>query len=91
MMIEDFKKDINSALKEIQEKTGKKVEVLKEKHKILYRITGKQNQSDKELNKTKQDLKMEIKTGEGTEQKNPGSNNGTTNNKEIINGRQPWR
>ena len=43
MMLEDFKKDINSALKEIQEKTGKNVEVLKEKHKIPYRITGKQN------------------------------------------------
>ena len=30
MMIEDFKKDINNFLKEIQENTGKKVESLKE-------------------------------------------------------------
>jgi hypothetical protein len=31
MLIEDFKKDINSSLKEIQENTGKQVEALKEK------------------------------------------------------------
>ena len=30
-MIEDFKKDINNSLKEIQENTGKQVEALKEK------------------------------------------------------------
>jgi hypothetical protein len=30
MMIEDFKKDINNSLKEIQENTGKQVKVLKE-------------------------------------------------------------
>ena len=30
MMIEDFKKDINNSLKEIQENTGKQVEALKE-------------------------------------------------------------
>jgi hypothetical protein len=30
MMIEDIKKDINNSLKEIQENTGKQVEVLKE-------------------------------------------------------------
>jgi hypothetical protein len=29
-MIEDFKKDINNSLKEIQENTGKQVEALKE-------------------------------------------------------------
>jgi hypothetical protein len=29
-MIEDFKKDINNSLKEIQENTGKHVEALKE-------------------------------------------------------------
>jgi hypothetical protein len=33
MMIEDFKKDINNSLKEIQENTGKQLEVLKRKHK----------------------------------------------------------
>ena len=31
MMIEDFKKDINNSLKEIQENTGKQLEALKEK------------------------------------------------------------
>jgi hypothetical protein len=30
MMIEDFKKDINNSLKEIQENTGKQLETLKE-------------------------------------------------------------
>jgi hypothetical protein len=30
MMIEDFKKDINNSLKEIQENTGKQVEAFKE-------------------------------------------------------------
>jgi hypothetical protein len=30
MMIEDFKKDINNSLKEIQENTGKHIEALKE-------------------------------------------------------------
>ena len=39
MMIENFKKDINNALKEIQEKTGKAVEALKnETHKSLNKI-----------------------------------------------------
>jgi hypothetical protein len=32
MMIEDFKKDINNSLKEIQENTGKQGEALKRKH-----------------------------------------------------------
>ena len=32
MLIEDFKKDINSSLKEIQENTGKQVEALNEEH-----------------------------------------------------------
>jgi hypothetical protein len=31
MLVEDFKKDINSSLKEIQENTAKLVEALKEK------------------------------------------------------------
>jgi vacuolar-type H+-ATPase subunit E/Vma4 len=30
MMIEDFKKDVNNSLKEIQENTGKQIETLKE-------------------------------------------------------------
>ena len=55
MMIEDFKKDINNSLKEIQENTGKQVEALKE----IQENTTKQV---KELNKIVQDLKMEIET-----------------------------
>ena len=34
MMIEDFKKDVNNSLKEIQEYTGKHLKPLKRKHKI---------------------------------------------------------
>jgi hypothetical protein len=34
MLINDFKKDINNSLKEIQENIGKQVEALKWKHKI---------------------------------------------------------
>jgi hypothetical protein len=33
MMVEDIKKDFNNLLKEIQEKTAKELQVLKEKHK----------------------------------------------------------
>jgi hypothetical protein len=33
MMIEDFKKDINNSLKEIQENKGKSLKPLKRKHK----------------------------------------------------------
>ena len=33
MMIEDFMKDVNTSLKEIQENTGKQVEALKKEHK----------------------------------------------------------
>ena len=36
MMIEDFKKDINNSLKEIQENTGKQVEALKEETQNLF-------------------------------------------------------
>ena len=55
MLIEDFKKGINSSLKEIQENTAKEVEVLKE----LQENTNKQVM---ELNKTIQDLKREVET-----------------------------
>jgi len=34
MVLEDFKKDINNTLKEIQDNTGKQVEALKEETKI---------------------------------------------------------
>jgi hypothetical protein len=33
MLVEDFKKNINNSLKEIEENTAKQVEVLKRKHK----------------------------------------------------------
>jgi hypothetical protein len=33
LRIEDFKKDINKSLKELQKNTGKQVEVFKRKHK----------------------------------------------------------
>ena len=33
MMVEDIKKDFNNSFKEIEEKTAKEVQVLKEKHK----------------------------------------------------------
>jgi hypothetical protein len=45
MIIEDVKKDINSAIKEIQENTGKQVEALKEEtHKFLKEIEEQQQQ-----------------------------------------------
>jgi hypothetical protein len=61
MMIEDFKKDINNSLKEIQENTGKQLEVLKEEtQKSLKESQENATKQVKELNKTIQDLKMEI-------------------------------
>jgi hypothetical protein len=72
-MIEDFKKDINKSLKEIQENTGKQVEALKEEtQKSLKELQGKHNQ-----------------TGKGNEQNHPRSNNGNRNNKEITRGDNP--
>jgi CHAD domain-containing protein len=51
-MMEDVKKDINNSLKEIQENTGKQVEVLKEETekflKELQENTGKQVEAFKE-------------------------------------------
>jgi uncharacterized protein YukE len=63
IIMEDYKKDINNSLKELQEKTGKQVESLKEdtqkSFKELQENTSKQV---KEFNKTIQDLKMEVET-----------------------------
>ena len=60
MMIEEFKQDINSSLKEIQESTSKQVEALKEEtQKSLKELQGNTTKQVKELNKTTQDLKME--------------------------------
>ena len=59
MMIEDFKKDINNSLKEIQENTGKQVEVLQEEtQKSLKELQKNPTiKQVKELNKTFPDLK----------------------------------
>jgi chromosome segregation ATPase len=63
MLIEDFKKYINNSLKEIQENTGKQVEVLKEEtQKSLKELKENTTKQVKELNKTIQDLKMKMET-----------------------------
>ena len=63
MVIEDFKKDINNSLKEIQENTGKQLEALKEEtQKSLKELQENTIKQVKEMNKTIQDLKMEIET-----------------------------
>jgi hypothetical protein len=72
-MIEDFKKDINNSLKEIQVNTGKQLEALKEKTHTH----------------TQNPLKKHNQTGERTEQNHPGSNNRNRNNKEITMGDNP--
>jgi chromosome segregation ATPase len=60
-MIEEFKKDINNSLKEIQETTGKQIEDLKEEaQKSLKELQENTTKQVKELSKTIQDLKMEI-------------------------------
>jgi chromosome segregation ATPase len=63
LMREDYKKDINSSLKEIRENTGKQVEALKEEtQKSLKELQENTTKQVKELNNTIQDLKMEIET-----------------------------
>lgn len=50
MMIEDFRKDINNSLQEIQENTSKKIEAFKEEtHESLNEI--QENKSKQELKK----------------------------------------
>jgi hypothetical protein len=62
-MIEDYKKDINNSLKEIQENTGERVEALKEvTQKSLKEFQKNTTKQVKELIKTNQDLKVEIET-----------------------------
>ena len=62
-MIKDFKKDINNSLKEMQKNTSNQVEVLKaETHKSLKEIQEYAIKQVKELNKTVQDLKMEVES-----------------------------
>jgi hypothetical protein len=43
MMIEDFKKDINNSLKEIQENTGKQVEAFKEETQKSLKVLQEPN------------------------------------------------
>ena len=60
MLVEDFKKDINNSLKEIQENTAKQVEALKEEaQKSLKELQKNTTKHMMELNKTIQDLKVE--------------------------------
>jgi hypothetical protein len=59
-MMEDFKKDVNNSLKEIQDKTGKQVEALKEEtQKSLKVLQANTIKEAKEINKNIQDLKVE--------------------------------
>ena len=63
MMVEDIKKDFINSLKEIQENTAKQVEVLKEEaQKSLKELQESTTKHMMELNKTIQDLKMEVGT-----------------------------
>jgi hypothetical protein len=87
-MIEDFKKDINNSLKEIQENTGKQVEALKEKTwQSLKKITENTIKQVKEMNKTIQDLKMEVETIKKSQREttleieNPGKRSGVITNR----------
>jgi hypothetical protein len=67
MLVGDFKKDINNSLKEIQEDTAKQVVGLKE-------------EAQKSL---KRITGKHNQTGDGIEQNNPRSKNGSRNNEEM--------
>ena len=68
MLLDDFKKDINNSLKEIQENTAKQVEDLKEEaQKSLKELQENMTKQVIELNKTIQDLKMEVETMKKTQ------------------------
>jgi hypothetical protein len=61
MMAEDFKKKINNSLKEVQDYTDKLLETLKEEtQKSLKEL--QENTTKQVMNKTIQDLKMEVET-----------------------------
>jgi chromosome segregation ATPase len=65
MMMEDFKKEINNSLKEIQVNTGKQLEALKEEtQKLLKELQENTTKQVKELGEKKniQDLKREVET-----------------------------
>ena len=60
VVVEDFKKGINSSIKEIQENTGKQVEVLKEEtNNSIKEIQENTINQMKKLNKMVPDLKVE--------------------------------
>ena len=62
MLVEDKKKEINNSFKEIQENTGKKLEVFKEEtQKFLKELQENTTKQMMEMNTTIQDLKMEEK------------------------------
>jgi hypothetical protein len=63
MLVDNFKKDINNSLKEIQENTAKQIEVLKEEaQKSLKELQENTAKQVIELNKSIQDLKTEVET-----------------------------
>jgi DNA anti-recombination protein RmuC len=63
MLIEDFKKDINNSLIETQKNIGKQVEApTEETGNFLNELQKRTINQVKELNKTIQDLKMEVET-----------------------------
>jgi F0F1-type ATP synthase membrane subunit b/b' len=63
MMMENYKKNINNSLKEIQENVSKKAEaLLKETQKSLKELQENKSKQVKELNKTIQGLKLEVET-----------------------------
>ena len=76
MMMEDIKKDFHNSLKEIQESTAKKLQVLKEKQenttKQLEVLKEKQENTFKqvmEMNKIILELKIEVDTIKKTQSK----------------------
>jgi DNA anti-recombination protein RmuC len=61
MLVEDYKKEINNSIKEIQENNAKQVESLKEEtQKFLKELQENTTKQVMELNKTIQDLKMKV-------------------------------
>ena len=68
MGVEDFKKGTKNSLKEIEENTTTQVEVLKEEtQKSLQELQENISKQGVELNKTIQDLKMEVETMKNTQ------------------------
>jgi len=73
-LIENFKKDINNSLKEIQENTGKQIEALKEETlKSLKELQENTTKQVKELSTTIEALKNRSRNNkETTKDDNPG-------------------